>query len=226
MIPFQETVHNFIFTGEAGSGKSEISAAFSCCLANIGRQVDFFDLDQTKPLFRSRDYLRQNQAPNLHLHFQDQFLDSPLSVPGISESLSDREVCTVVDLGGNAVGARMIAPFSHLTNRPDTITWFIVNPFRPWSCNQKVLNETIAQLSAHSRIASFQFLSNPTLGPNTTIEQVIEGHRAVLEMVAPDPVHALCIDQKLAGQSDGICSEPVFPISLSHSDCSRIFPIP
>lgn len=217
MILFPESVNNFIFIGEAGSGKSEISAAFACHLAQTySRQVDIFDMDQTKALFRSRDYLGRADMPNLHLHFQEQVLDSPLAAPGIVESLSDKEIFTVVDVGGNTIGARMIAPYSRQINSLDTITWFIVNPYRPWSRNKKVLSETIAQLSAHSRINDFHFLSNPTLGPDTTINQVMEGHKAVVEMVSPNPVLALCVEQKLADQLSTQIAEPVFPILLSN----------
>lgn len=223
MILFPESVNNFIFIGESGSGKSEISVAFACHLAQTySRQVDIFDMDQTKPLFRSRDYLRKLDLPNLHLHFQEQILDSPLAVPGIIESLSNKEIFTIVDVGGNTIGARMIAPYSHQINNPSTITWFIVNPYRPWSRNKKVLSETIAQLSAHSKINNFYFLSNPTLGPDTSINQVVEGHKTVVEMVSPHSVLALCVEQKLADQLNTKIAEPVFPIQLSNHRENRI----
>ena len=47
---------NFVFIGEAGSGKSEIILNVAAKLAReTGKKVDMFDLDQTKPLYRSRD---------------------------------------------------------------------------------------------------------------------------------------------------------------------------
>ena len=47
---------NVVFLGEAGSGKSEIALNFAQALAELGgKPVHFFDLDMTKPLFRSRD---------------------------------------------------------------------------------------------------------------------------------------------------------------------------
>ena len=40
--------HNFVFLGEAGSGKSEIAISFARALAGEGmRPVHFFDLDMT-----------------------------------------------------------------------------------------------------------------------------------------------------------------------------------
>ena len=46
---------NIVFLGEAGCGKSELAVHLALELASPGREVHFFDLDQTKPLMRSRD---------------------------------------------------------------------------------------------------------------------------------------------------------------------------
>ena len=46
---------NIVFLGEAGCGKSELAVHLALELAGQGREVHFFDLDQTKPLMRSRD---------------------------------------------------------------------------------------------------------------------------------------------------------------------------
>ena len=42
-----------VFLGEAGCGKSELAVHLALSLAGKGREVHFFDLDQTKPLMRS-----------------------------------------------------------------------------------------------------------------------------------------------------------------------------
>ena len=48
---------NFLFIGEAGSGKSEIVLNVAAKLAEqIGAKVQVFDMDQSKPLYRSRRY--------------------------------------------------------------------------------------------------------------------------------------------------------------------------
>ena len=44
-----------IFLGEAGCGKSELAVQWALTAAECRRDVHFFDLDQTKPLLRSRD---------------------------------------------------------------------------------------------------------------------------------------------------------------------------
>ena len=47
---------NFVFIGEAGSGKSELAMNFAQLMAEVSEKpVHLFDMDQTKGLFRTRD---------------------------------------------------------------------------------------------------------------------------------------------------------------------------
>ena len=67
-----EEKKNFVFIGEAGSGKSEIILNIAHMLAErTGRKVDLFDLDQTKPLFRSRDMQEAFARDGVDIHFQE-----------------------------------------------------------------------------------------------------------------------------------------------------------
>ena len=79
---------NFVFLGEAGSGKSELAINFARHMAaRGGRPVHFFDLDMTKPLFRSRDAAAELEAAGIVVHFQEQFMDAPTLVGGVSPLL-------------------------------------------------------------------------------------------------------------------------------------------
>ena len=71
---------NFVFLGEAGSGKSELAVNFARQLARrTQREVHFFDLDMTKPLFRSRDAAGElEQAGVTHIR---QFGDRRMTPP-------------------------------------------------------------------------------------------------------------------------------------------------
>ena len=62
---------NFVFVGEAGSGKSEISINFAKWLVQLqDKPVHFFDMDMTKPLFRSRDVEMQMEALGIICHHE------------------------------------------------------------------------------------------------------------------------------------------------------------
>ena len=92
---------NFVFLGEAGSGKSELAVNFARQLARrTQREVHFFDLDMTKPLFRSRDAAGELEQAGVTVHFQEQFMDAPTLVGGVSPTLRDPGALAVMDVGG------------------------------------------------------------------------------------------------------------------------------
>ena len=75
--------HNFVFLGEAGCGKSEIAVNLALRLAALGEKpVHFFDLDMTKPLFRSREVAEELEKRGVSVHFEEQFMDAPTTVGG------------------------------------------------------------------------------------------------------------------------------------------------
>ena len=69
-------VKNAVFLGEAGCGKSELAINLALALAKKGaKPVHFFDLDMTKPLFRSRDqadFLSSQGVLNLNVTYPEE----------------------------------------------------------------------------------------------------------------------------------------------------------
>ena len=61
-----ENKKNFVFVGEAGCGKSEIALNFAMGMRKLtDKPIHFFDMDQTKPLFRSRDVRERLEAEGI-----------------------------------------------------------------------------------------------------------------------------------------------------------------
>ena len=87
----------FLFIGEAGSGKSEIVLNVAAKLAEqTGAKVQVFDMDQSKPLYRSRDMKDAFAQKGVEINYQLQFLDAPTVVGGVAESLMNKDVYTAV----------------------------------------------------------------------------------------------------------------------------------
>ena len=100
---------NFVFLGEAGCGKSELALDLALLLARTERrQVHFFDLDMTKPLFRSRDRAELLERAGVQVHFEEQFMDAPTLTGGVGRLLRDPSAAAVLDVGGDYIGARSI----------------------------------------------------------------------------------------------------------------------
>ena len=213
-----KTRKNFVFVGEAGCGKSEIAINFAVKLAEISdRPVHFFDMDQTKPLFRSRDVCDILEKKKVHFHYEDQFFDAPTMVGGVREHLADENAVVVMDVGGDHLGARLIGGFSDILNRPYTQNFFVINSYRPWSRELVTIDGTMARVlgMAHIALENISVMSNPNLGVSTTAEEVLEGHAQIKDMIEEYlPVEYLCAQKHLCPQIEGKTDIHLLPVDL------------
>lgn len=166
---------NFLFIGEAGSGKSELALNTAAMLAErYGGGVDVFDMDQTKPLYRSRDLKESFAEKGVEIFYQEQYLDAPTLVGGVAQSLLG-DGYTILDIGGGHQAARMAGGYSHILKRDDAVPVYVVNPFRPWTKSVESIDETMLDILRAVRLDRIYLLGNPNLGRMTTAEDVLTG---------------------------------------------------
>jgi hypothetical protein len=210
--------YNFVFLGEAGSGKSEIAINFALALLARGdKPVHFYDLDMTKPLFRSRDQSQVLSDLGIQFHFEEQFMDAPTVSGGVNRLLRDESCYTVLDVGGDYIGARSVGGYAPLLNKPGTVVYYVINPYRPWSMTidhiDKVMGETLGV--SHVRLDLLRLIGNPNLGPETSAQDVIGGAEKLVEMVGEyKPVDFFCALEGLQEQLEGKLPAPLFPLRL------------
>lgn len=210
---------NFVFVGEAGSGKSELAINFARRLVSMtDKPVHFFDLDMTKPLFRSRDAAASLEESGVIVHFMEQFMDAPTLVGGVNPLLRDENAVVVMDVGGDHIGARSIGGFAPRLNRPDAAVFYLINPYRPWSDNIEHIDETLGKILgvSHIQLTQLTLVSNPNNGSaSTTAREVIDGHRETVRMVGEYiPVSFCCAREELAAEVAAEVDVPVFPLRL------------
>jgi RecA/RadA recombinase len=207
---------NFVFLGEAGSGKTEVALNLALRMAAAGeKKVHFFDMDQTKPLFRARDAACVLERAGIVFHFQPQVLDAPTVVPGVLERLLDENAFVLMDVGGGSHGSHMIGQFSHILNRESTRVLYLVNPYRPWSGSAEAVTQTMAKVLGAARLKSTELIANPNLGPDTTADEVVAGETKLRRMFPDTDVGFLCALEALCPALEGRVPEPVFPIRLN-----------
>ena len=166
---------NFVFIGEAGSGKSEIALNAAAILSvNSGKKVDLFDLDQTKPLYRSRDLKDTFDSKGVTIHYQDQYLDAPVMVGGVRASLISDNY-TVLDIGGGHQAAKYAGAYADLLRKDDSVPVYVVNPYRPWTKSVDAIDETMKHILGSMRLDHIYLLANPNLGYSSTIVDFKEG---------------------------------------------------
>lgn len=205
-------IRNFVLLGEAGCGKSELAINLARRLLDTGKPVDLFDLDMTKPLFRTREQADTLAAMGIRFHFEEQFADAPTVGGGVMRSLKDSGSYTVLDVGGDYIGARAIGGYAPLLNREDTQVLYILNPFRPWTTTGEraglVLSEVLGVSHIHPE--RIRIIGNPNLGRTTTAEDVLTGYHRLMDMV--ERLDALCVEQSLCETVKASVPVPVFPI--------------
>ena len=215
-------ISNFVFLGEAGCGKTEIAINFAMMAAqddqrDTAMDIHFFDMDQTKPLFRSRDVRTALEDAGVIFHYEEQFGDARTMVGGTNVFLQDTESVVIIDVGGDHQGSRMVGGFAPLLKREDTKNFFVINPFRPWSASIEAIDRTMAGVlgMANLDLENIEIMSNPNMGMTTTADEVIQGHEKIKEMINEYiKVKSLCVMKELAGEIEGKVKEPVIPLGL------------
>ena len=203
---------NSVFLGEAGCGKSELAVHLALELAAQGHEVHFFDLDQTKPLMRSRDAEALLTGAGVTVHFERQCADAPTQVGGLVPLLLDARKAVILDVGGNDTGARLIGGYAHLLKDADV--WFVVNPYRPWSSTTEHIDGTLSAILRASRLKMPRFLLNPNLGADTTPEEFLAGVAQGLAMLSPYvTVEAAAVPAALYEQVQHQTALPLIPIT-------------
>ena len=206
--------NNIVLLGEAGCGKSEIALNLAALLSEKN-SVEFFDMDQTKPLYRSRDASAELESRGVMFHCERQFFDAPTLVGGVAESLAGRDRITILDVGGNDTGARMIGGFAGLLNKENSILLYVVNPYRPWSKDAVSIDCTLSAILNVSHMKKFHIIANPNLGPATTAKEFAAGMektKAMLEEYVP--VKGACVREEIYESAAAATTLPLLPIKL------------
>lgn len=210
--------NNFVFIGEAGSGKSEIAINFARYLVTLNdKPVHFFDMDMTKPLFRSRDVIDEIENLGVIFHHEEQFYDAPVLVGGVNLLLKDDSCYVVMDVGGNDTGARSIGGYAPKINKPDTMVYYVLNAFRPWSGDIDAVDKTLASIMgiAHIRLENIHMINNPNNGASTTADEFLEGLSKMEAMVRPyKPLDFACVKEDLYEEVKTLTDVPLFLVHL------------
>ncbi len=206
---------NFVFIGEAGSGKSEIVLNIANKLAQeTGRPVDLFDLDQTKPLYRSRDMKEDFAERGVTIHYQDQYLDAPVMVGGVRVSLVSDNY-TLLDIGGGHQAAKFAGAYSDLLSKDDAVPVYIINPYRPWTKSVDAIDGTMSHILGSMRLDHIYILANPNLGYATTVDEFTEGLEktdALLEGFTT--VNSACVRRDIYEEAKARTDKTLVPIDL------------
>jgi hypothetical protein len=173
---FQSPV--LVFAGHFGSGKTEIAVNFALELAAMHRgQINLVDLDLVKAYFRCR-LARDAVVPRgIRLVAPEGELsqaDLPILLPEVAGLIKRREGTTVIDVGGDDSGARVLGSLAQVFPS-DYELLLVVNQRRPSSENADATLAMMAEIEEAARLKVTGLVSNTHLMAETTPAIVQEG---------------------------------------------------
>ena len=151
----------------------------------------------------------------VEINYQMQFLDAPTVVGGVAESLMDKDVYTILDIGGGHNAARVVGVYSHLLKDDNTVPVYVINPYRPWTKSLKSIDETMSDIVTAARLNRIYILGNPNLGYQTSAEEFMEGLGKLDEMLGGIvTVGSFVVRDEIYDEVKGMTDRHLFPIEL------------
>lgn len=179
-----KTKRNFVLIGESGSGKSEIALFLAKTLSDYtDKKIRLIDMDQTKGMYRSRDWKERVENDQIHVYCGEHFMDMPLVPHGMANKLDDENAVNILDVGGNEIGAVVLGQYSQWLNNENSVVFYIINPYRNFSGSKDNILFLMERIQKAGHIQKIHVISNPNLGPSTTEEDVCNGHEILKKML-------------------------------------------
>ena len=201
VIPAERVI---ALVGAYGSGKTEVSVNLALHLRQHGLTVQIADLDLVNPYFRCREACALMDAAGIRVVIPpgaQAFADLPIIVPQIAGMLSPPEgTVSVLDVGGDDVGARALASFRPLLHDGAYELWQVVNARRPFSDSVAACLEMQDAIRLSSRLQVTGIVANTHLIDQTTEAVVLDGvalARAVAQAAAV-PLRLVAVMDELA----------------------------
>ncbi len=209
-----------IVTGHYGSGKTEFSVNLAINLIKKNENVSIADLDIVNTYFRTRE--RREFLESLGIHVCDSSVKTPaLDLPAIPAEvmgiIQNKSAKAVLDIGGDAVGARVLARFTPLVEKTEHDLLFVINANRPETQTAEDVIEYIRAIEETSGLKVTGLVNTTHLLKDTSLEDVERGHKlakAVYELTGIPIAYEVAIESVAAQIEDEEIKEKLFPIKM------------
>ena len=154
-----------VFVGAYGSGKSEVSVNFALWRALTGRVI-LADLDTINPFYRSADAADSLQAAGVRL-IKPVFANTNIDVPSFGGEVfavfDEKDAGAVLDIGGEDMGARVLASLKPRFRMDETAVYMVVNLQRPFTSTPELIAGVAHQLAEASGLPLSGLVDNTNL---------------------------------------------------------------
>lgn len=207
-----------IISGHYGTGKTEFAVNLAITMARHGRKTALVDLDIVNPYFRSaerRAELERHQV-TVHVTSQGGKADTPSLPASIMSIFIDPDLQTVVDLGGDPVGARVLGYYKPQLDETPHDFWFLVNRNRPENASLEKIIAYLEQTEKTSKQKVTGIVNNTHLGRETSAEDILRGDAMAAELAGQLglPLIYTVGERKFEAEVKGRLKGSFFPIDL------------
>ncbi len=168
-----------IVIGHYGSGKTEFSVNYAVKMKEIFENVNIADLDIVNPYFRSREKRDFFEKIGIKV-FDSSIKNTAVDIPALPAQLMgvilNPNEKSVLDVGGDPVGARVLARYSEQIKNVEYDMFFVINGNRPETNTAEGALKYLRMIEATSRLKVTGLINNTHMLKDTTAEDVEFGH--------------------------------------------------
>lgn len=207
-----------IVTGHYGTGKTEFAVNLALAMAEAGEQVMLADLDIVNPYFRSRERRPLLEEAGVRLISSSQAC-SDADVPALPAELltilENRGIRGVLDIGGDPVGARVLARFHPKLIQEDYQLIYVLNANRPEVRNTDSAIAYLRGIEATTGLTCTGIVNNTHLCQETTDAEIRKGAALAAAVSRETGIPVLChvAEERFAAKLSDL-PEMVFPITI------------
>lgn len=167
-----------IIIGHYGSGKTEFAVNYAINLAKENKKIALADLDIVNPYFRSREKESLLEGYGIKViasYIKGSGSDLPSVTGDVLGPLQDKSYDVILDVGGDAVGARALARYKEYWNPKDYDMFCVINANRVDTSTVEGVLQHIQSMENTSGAKVTGLINNTHLLRHTTVEEVIKG---------------------------------------------------
>lgn len=204
-----------MFSGGFGSGKTEVAVNFTLSMVGKVERVAIVDLDIVNPYFRSRSVRELLRTRGVNVILPDEALldaDLPVVQPEVRGVISSPSGLVVLDLGGDAVGARVMASLMDGSTQDRLDAFFVLNSRRPRTQNVTLAAQMMEEISRAAGVLFTGIVVNSHLIGETTVAVIAEGIAVAEELAIRMrlPIVFVAVEKRLLDVFDPTrCGYPV-----------------
>ena len=207
-----------IITGHYGSGKTEYAVNLALHLAQTTENVALADMDIVNPYFRSYEQAKRLEDAGIRVIVTScgGVADIPAINPEVMSIFQQDKWTGVLDIGGDPIGARVLARFAPQLKPDDFDLLFVLNANRPETKDVESALQYMQGIEAECRQKVTGIVNNTHLCGETTAEEIFKGAalaHALSERTSLPVIHH-AVQRKFVEQVQDKLSEPILPMNI------------